>query len=194
MLTYPHIDPIAFSIGPFFGVGPLRVHWYGIMYLIGFVAGWLLARYRARRPGSTWTALDIDDLIFYCAIGVIVGGRVGWCIFYGHDVIAEHWLNVFHIWDGGMSFHGGMLGVAVATLIFARVKRKNFADVLDFVAPLPGIGLMAGRHRQLHQRGALGQADDAAVGISGAGRRAESWSRATPRSSMRRRSRAWYCS
>jgi phosphatidylglycerol---prolipoprotein diacylglyceryl transferase len=145
MLTYPHINPIAISIGPFFGVGPLQVHWYGIMYLIGFVAGWVLARYRARRPGSTWTGLDIDDLIFYCAVGVIVGGRVGWCIFYGHDVIAENWLNVFHIWDGGMSFHGGMLGVLVATLVFARLKHKHFADVLDFVAPLPGIGLMAGR-------------------------------------------------
>jgi len=89
MLTYPNINPIAVSIGPFFGIGPLRVHWYGIMYLIGFVAAWWLARYRARQPGSTWTALDIDDLIFYCSVGVIVGGRVGWCIFYGHDVIAE---------------------------------------------------------------------------------------------------------
>jgi len=139
MLTYPHINPIAFSLGP------VHVHWYGIMYLIGFVAGWLLARYRARRPGSTWTPLDIDDLIFYCAVGVILGGRIGWCLFYGHDVIAESWMNVFRIWDGGMSFHGGMLGVITATLIFARVKRKNFADVMDFVAPLPGIGLMAGR-------------------------------------------------
>jgi phosphatidylglycerol---prolipoprotein diacylglyceryl transferase len=139
MLTYPHINPIAFS------AGPLHVHWYGIMYLIGFVAGWLLARYRARRPGSTWTALDVDDLIFYCAVGVILGGRVGWCIFYGHDVIAENWLNIFRIWDGGMSFHGGMLGVITATLIFARLKHKNFADVMDFVAPLPGIGLLAGR-------------------------------------------------
>jgi phosphatidylglycerol---prolipoprotein diacylglyceryl transferase len=139
MLTYPHINPIAFS------AGPLHVHWYGIMYLIGFVAAWFLARYRARRPGSTWTTLDIDDLIFYCAVGVILGGRVGWCIFYGHDVIAESWLNVFRIWDGGMSFHGGMLGVIAAMLIFARLKRKNFGDVLDFVAPLPGVGLMAGR-------------------------------------------------
>ena len=76
MLTYPHIDPIAISIGPVFGIGPLRIHWYGIMYLIGFVAAWWLARYRSRQPGSTWSALDIDDLIFYCAIGVIVGGRV----------------------------------------------------------------------------------------------------------------------
>jgi phosphatidylglycerol:prolipoprotein diacylglycerol transferase len=145
MLTYPNIDPIAISVGPFFGIGPLRVHWYGIMYLIGFVAAWWLARYRARRPGSTWTALDIDDLIFYCAIGVIVGGRVGWCIFYGHDVIAENWLNVFHIWDGGMSFHGGLTGVLVAAMIFARAKRKRIPDVFDFLAPLPGIGLMAGR-------------------------------------------------
>ena len=145
MLTYPHIDPVAVSIGPFFGVGPLRVHWYGIMYLIGFVAAWWLARYRARRPGSTWTVLDIDDLIFYCAMGVILGGRIGWCIFYGHDVIAESWLNVFHIWDGGMSFHGGLTGVLIAAIVFARVKRKRIPDVLDFVAPLPGTGIMAGR-------------------------------------------------
>ena len=145
MLTYPHINPIAISIGPIFGFGPLRVHWYGIMYLIGFVAAWWLARYRARQPGSTWGVLDIDDLIFYCAIGVIVGGRVGWCVFYGHDVIAENWLNVFHIWDGGMSFHGGMTGVGLAAVVFARVKHKRISDVLDFLAPLPGIGLLAGR-------------------------------------------------
>ncbi len=145
MLTYPHINPVAVSIGPIFGVGPLRVHWYGIMYLIGFVAAWLLARHRARRPGSTWTALDSDDLIFYCAMGVILGGGIGWCIFYGHDVIAEDSLNVFHIWDGGMSFHGGMLGVTAAVWLFGRIKKKRFADVLDFVAPLPGIGLMCGR-------------------------------------------------
>jgi phosphatidylglycerol---prolipoprotein diacylglyceryl transferase len=145
MLIYPHIDPIAISIGPIFGIGPLRIHWYGIMYLIGFTAAWWLARYRARQPGSTWKPLDIDDLIFYCAVGVIAGGRAGWCVFYGHDVIAENWLNIFHIWDGGMSFHGGMLGVLVATLLFARAKAKHVGDVLDFAAPLPGIGLMAGR-------------------------------------------------
>ena len=169
MLTYPHINPIAVSIGPIFGIGPLQVHWYGIMYLIGFVAAWWLARYRARRPGSTWAALEIDDLIFYCAIGVIVGGRLGWCIFYGHDVIAENWLNVFHIWDGGMSFHGGMTGVLVAGIVFARVKHKRVADVLDFVAPLPGIGLYFGPAREFHQRRAVGQADEAALGVRRAG-------------------------
>ena len=127
-------------------------------------------------------------------MGVIVGGRVGWCIFYGHDVIAENWLNVFHIWDGGMSFHGGMLGVLAATLLFARAKHKHPADVLDFVAPLPGIGLMAGRIWEFHQWRALGQADGLALGI----RRTECRGRAdlagTPPSSMRRLSRVWCCS
>jgi phosphatidylglycerol---prolipoprotein diacylglyceryl transferase len=145
MLLYPHIDPVALSIGPFFGIGPLRVHWYGIMYLIGFIGGWLVARYRARQPGATWTALDVDDLIFYCAMGVILGGRIGWCIVYGRDSIAENWLNAFHIWDGGMSFHGGLVGVAIAGILFARTRRRRVFDVLDFLAPLPGIGLLAGR-------------------------------------------------
>jgi phosphatidylglycerol:prolipoprotein diacylglycerol transferase len=145
MLTYPHIDPVAVKIGPLFGIGPLLIHWYGIMYLIGFVAAWWLARFRARRPGSTWTALEVDDLIFYCAMGVILGGRLGWCIVYGHELIAQNLLNVFRIWDGGMSFHGGLCGVLIAAAIFARVKHKNIPDVFDFVAPLPGIGLLAGR-------------------------------------------------
>lgn len=139
MLKYPHIDPIAISLGP------VRVHWYGIMYLVGFVAAWWLARRRAQRLGSTWTGLDIDDLIFYCAIGVIAGGRLGWCLVYGHDVLAEHWYNLFRIWDGGMSFHGGLTGVIVAAVVFAKVKGKAIFDVFDFLAPLPGIGLFAGR-------------------------------------------------
>ncbi len=145
MLIYPHIDPVAISIGPIAGVGPLRIHWYGIMYLIGFTAAWWLAKRRARVAGSTWNALDIDDLIFYSAMGVILGGRLGWCLFYGRDVIAENWLNLFRVWDGGMSFHGGLLGVVVAAMVFARVKLKNIPDVFDFLAPLPGIGIMAVR-------------------------------------------------
>jgi phosphatidylglycerol:prolipoprotein diacylglycerol transferase len=139
MLTYPHINPIALS------VGPIRVHWYGIMYLVGFGAAWWLGRRRAQRPGSTWTPLDIDDVIFYGAIGVIAGGRIGWCLIYGHEVIAENWLNAFRIWDGGMSFHGGMLGVLVATGTFARVKQRKVGDVFDFLAPLPCIGIFAVR-------------------------------------------------
>jgi phosphatidylglycerol:prolipoprotein diacylglycerol transferase len=139
MLHHPNISPIAISLGP------IKVHWYGIMYLIGFTAGWWLARRRARTPGSTWTGLDIDDLIFYCALGVIVGGRLGWCLIYGREVIAEHWYNLFRIWDGGMSFHGGLTGVICAAILLARAKGKNVADVFDFLAPLPGIGLFAGR-------------------------------------------------
>jgi phosphatidylglycerol:prolipoprotein diacylglycerol transferase len=139
MLKYPHIDPIAIAIGP------LRVHWYGIMYLIGFLAAWTLARYRAKRSGGAWSPLDIDDLIFYCAMGVILGGRIGWVLVYGHDAIAADWRNAFHIWDGGMSFHGGLAGVIVAAWLFARGRRKSLADVFDFLAPLPGIGLLAGR-------------------------------------------------
>src|SRR5450631_563888 len=133
MLTYPHIDPIALSIGPFLGVGPLRVHWYGLMYLVGFAAGWLLARKRAAQSRGIWTALDIDDLIFYCSLGVILGGRIGWCLIYGRDVIAQDWRNAFHIWDGGMSFHGGLVGVIVAAMLFARNRGKNRADVFDFL-------------------------------------------------------------
>lgn len=145
MLTYPHIDPVAVSVGPFLGIGPLRVHWYGIMYLIGFLAAWFLARYRARGSGGRWTALDIDDLIFYCAMGVILGGRTGWCIFYGSDLILADWRNALHIWDGGMSFHGGMIGVIIAAMLFAHNHAKRTADVFDFLVPLPGIGLLAGR-------------------------------------------------
>ena len=158
MLTYPHINPIAVSIGPIFGIGPLRVHWYGIMYLIGFVAAWWLARYRARQPGSTWSALDIDDLIFYSAIGVIVGGRLGWCLFYGHDVIAESWLNVFHIWDGGMSFHGGMTGVVVAALRVRASQAQAHCRRLRFPRAPAGHRSAGRPSRQLHQRRALGQA------------------------------------
>ena len=106
-------------------------------------------------------------------------------LFYGHDVIAENWLNVFHIWDGGMSFHGGLLGVLAATLIFARVKRKNFADVFDFVAPLPGIGLFAGRIGNFINGELWGKPTDVPWGFAVPGRTAAS-SCATPRSSTRR--------
>jgi phosphatidylglycerol:prolipoprotein diacylglycerol transferase len=193
MLTYPNINPIAISIGPFFGVGPLRVHWYGIMYLIGFTAAWWLARYRARQPGSTWVPLDIDDLIFYGAIGVIAGGRIGWCLVYGHDVIAKNWLNAFHIWDGGMSFHGGLVGVGVAAVIFARVKHKNVADVFDFLAPLPGIGIMACASA-ISSTASSGDGRPICPGASASRMRTAYSSRGTPRSSMRRPSRACCCS
>jgi phosphatidylglycerol---prolipoprotein diacylglyceryl transferase len=139
MIQYPGFNPIAFSIGP------VRVHWYGIMYLLGFGAGWLLARSRASKPQSTWKTQDVDDLIFFAMLGVILGGRIGYVLFYGLTFWSKDPLYPFKIWDGGMSFHGGMLGVICAVSLFAWRRRRNVADVLDFTVPLPGLGLFFGR-------------------------------------------------
>ena len=145
MIEYPSFDPVAFSIGPIGPMGTIRVHWYGIMYLVGFAAGWWLARLRARRPGSSWRPGDVDDLIFFSALGVILGGRLGWVIVYGYDVLADDPLAILKVWQGGMSFHGGLAGVMIAVAIFARRRKRAIADVFDFTAPLPGVGLFAGR-------------------------------------------------
>ncbi len=139
MLTYPAIDPVIVSIGP------LAIHWYGLMYVIGFAAAWLLARRRAGMPESTWRPVDVDDLIFFAAIGVIAGGRIGWLIFYGGEQVIADPITIIQIWKGGMSFHGGLVGVIVAVALFARRRGRRIADVLDFLAPLPGIGIFAGR-------------------------------------------------
>jgi phosphatidylglycerol---prolipoprotein diacylglyceryl transferase len=139
MLVYPHINPIALRIGP------VAVHWYGIMYLVGFAAGWLLARARARQPHSTWRPVDVDDYVFYAMLGVILGGRTGYVLFYGLSFWAHDAWYPLKIWEGGMSFHGGLIGVLVAISIFAIRRGRNIADVFDFTAPLPGIGLFAGR-------------------------------------------------
>lgn len=139
MLAYPQFDRVAFSIGP------VDVHWYGLMYVVGFIAGWWLARRRAAAPDSTWKPVDVDDLIFFAAMGVILGGRLGWILVYGFDTVRENWLNVFRVWQGGMSFHGGLVGVMVAVAIFAKRRGRNVGDVFDFTAPLPAVGLFAGR-------------------------------------------------
>jgi len=139
MLAYHGFNPIAIEIGP------VKVHWYGIMYLIGFGAGWWLARIRAARPGSTWKANDVDDFVFYAMLGVILGGRIGYVLFYGLSYWGSDLWYPLKIWEGGMSFHGGLLGVLVAIAVFAIRQGRNIGDVFDFGAPLPGIGLMAGR-------------------------------------------------
>jgi len=139
MLRYPDISPIAFSIGP------VKVHWYGIMYLVGFAGAWWLARRRAAAPGSTWKANDVDDLIFFAMLGVILGGRIGYVLFYGMSFWAsDPWYPV-KIWEGGMAFHGGLLGVVAAMTLFAWRRGRNAADVYDFTAPLPALGLLFGR-------------------------------------------------
>ncbi|HEX2494368.1 MAG TPA: prolipoprotein diacylglyceryl transferase [Steroidobacter sp.] len=139
MLNYPAIDPIIVSLGP------LAIRWYGLMYVIGFAAAWWLGRRRAVQPGSTWKPADVDDLIFFAAIGVILGGRLGWVLFYGAEQVVHDPLAVFRIWQGGMSFHGGLLGVIISVLIFASRRGRRVPDVLDFLAPLSGLGILAGR-------------------------------------------------
>jgi phosphatidylglycerol:prolipoprotein diacylglycerol transferase len=139
MLDYPQIDPIAVSLGP------VRIHWYGLMYVLGFLGGWWVARRRAAMPGSTWKPVDVDDLIFFAAIGVILGGRLGWILFYGFGTVLDDPWSVFRVWQGGMSFHGGLVGVLVAISVFARRRGRSIIDVFDFTAPLPAIGLGAGR-------------------------------------------------
>jgi len=139
MLHYPGFNPIAIEIGP------IKVHWYGLMYLLGFGAAWALARRRAANPASTWKPNDVDDFLFYAMLGVILGGRIGYVLFYGIGYWAKDALYPLKIWEGGMSFHGGLLGVLIAIAIFARRRKRSIADVFDFGAPLPGLGLLAGR-------------------------------------------------
>ena len=139
MIVLPEIDPIAFRLGVF----PVR--WYGLTYLAGFVAFWGLGRLRAARVGSGWKGAEVEDLLFYSAIGVIVGGRLGYVLFYdlGHT-LNNPW-TLFQIWKGGMSFHGGLLGVASAMWVFSRSNRRGLFSVTDFVAPLVPLGLAFGR-------------------------------------------------
>jgi phosphatidylglycerol:prolipoprotein diacylglycerol transferase len=151
VLTYPDFDPTAVDVGPIPlpWIGPLTLHirWYGVMYLLGIGAGWLLLRRRARKPESGWTVLQVDDLVFYAVLGVILGGRVGYVLIYALDTLLKDPLYLFRIWEGGMSFHGGLTGVLIAMLVYARrggVRRPFFA-VTDFIAPGVPPGLFAGR-------------------------------------------------
>ncbi len=139
MFYYPKIDPIAFHIGKF------AVHWYGIMYLIGFVGAWFLCNIKYRRERVGLSKENVSDLIFYCALGVVIGGRIGYMLFYNFSNFVHHPLTLLQVWDGGMSFHGGLLGVVVALLIFAKRHRKNVYALSDFILPTVPIGLAAGR-------------------------------------------------
>ena len=149
MLVHPQFDPVAFTIGPF-SLGSLTialpVRWYGLMYLVGFVLFVVLGKVRARQNLLTgWHPRDVDDMLFYGVFGVILGGRLGYVLFYKPLYYAEHPLDIFALWQGGMSFHGGFLGVLIALWLFARRRGKRWLDVTDFVAPLCPLGLAAGR-------------------------------------------------
>jgi phosphatidylglycerol:prolipoprotein diacylglycerol transferase len=139
MLNYPNINPVAVHIGP------IAVHWYGLMYLIGFILAWALGCYRAKRSDGVWTADQVSDVIVYGALGVILGGRIGYMLFYDLPGFFHQPTLIFKVWDGGMSFHGGLLGVIIAMWIFSRRHKKNIWDITDFIAPLVPLGLCAGR-------------------------------------------------
>ncbi len=138
-MLYPEFDPVIVQFGP------LAIRWYGMMYLVGFSAAWLLGRIHARRADTVIAPRQVDDLLFYCAIGAVAGGRLGYILFYNF----EHWLAdpfiFLRIWEGGMSFHGGLLGVAIALMLFSRHNRLSIWGVGDFIAPLAPLGLFAGR-------------------------------------------------
>lgn len=139
MLVYPDIDPIAISIGP------LDIRWYGLMYLVGFAAGILLLNYRAKKPNSGWTSEQVSDLIFYGALGVVLGGRAGYVLFYNFGAFLADPLMLFRITEGGMSFHGGLLGVIIAMWFYGQKIGKTLFEILDFGVPIAPIGLGAGR-------------------------------------------------
>ena len=136
---------LAPDIQPYFELGPLKVHWYGMMYLIGFLSAWWLGVRRSTQEDSPWDEEQVGDLIFYAAIGVILGGRFGYILFYDLAAYLQNPLDIFKIWQGGMSFHGGLIGVLVSLWLFARKLGYTFFQVTDFVAPLVPIGLGAGR-------------------------------------------------
>ncbi len=138
-LAFPKFDPVIFSIGP------VSLHWYGLMYLVGFVFAMWLAVRRANKPGSGWTKDEVENMLYAGFLGVFIGGRVGYVLFYNLPLFLDNPLYLFKVWDGGMSFHGGLIGVIAVMLWFARRTKRNFFQVSDFIAPLIPFGLGAGR-------------------------------------------------
>ncbi|MBV1777414.1 prolipoprotein diacylglyceryl transferase [Burkholderiaceae bacterium DAT-1] len=146
MMIHPQFDPVAISIGPIFGIGPLAIRWYGLTYLAGFILFLILGNYRIRKqPASGWTTQQLDDLLFYGVLGVIFGGRLGYILFYKPEFYFSHPMEILRVWEGGMAFHGGFLGVLVAMWLIGRKYGYSFFKVTDFIAPLVPLGLAAGR-------------------------------------------------
>ncbi|QHE86459.1 prolipoprotein diacylglyceryl transferase [Hydrogenophaga sp. BPS33] len=145
MLQHPQIDPVALQIGP------LAIHWYGLTYLLAFGLFMLLGRARLRHPPYAhiteppWTRRDVEDILFLGVVGVVAGGRIGYCLFYKPAYYLANPLEIFAVWQGGMSFHGGLLGVMLAMVWYAHSRRRPFMQVMDFVAPCVPTGLAAGR-------------------------------------------------
>jgi len=144
MLIHPQFDPVALSLGP------LSIRWYGLMYLVAFIAFYLLGRHRIRQgkaasDGTPWSEEELDDLLFWGVLGVVLGGRLGQVLFYEPAYYFSHPLEIIAVWKGGMSFHGGFLGVLIACAAWGRKHGKSFFTITDFIAPLVPLGLAAGR-------------------------------------------------
>ena len=142
MLVHPLPDPVAFSIGP------LPVHWYGLMYLFGFIQFIVLGRIRLKQPHierEGWKKSDLDDMLFYGVLGVIIGGRLGEVFFYNPSYFLSHPIQIFEVWHGGMSYHGGFIGVIIAAAIWCYKRKRNMVQTLDFIAPLIPLAYAAGR-------------------------------------------------
>jgi phosphatidylglycerol:prolipoprotein diacylglycerol transferase len=139
MIIHPDFDPVALSLGP------LQVRWYGLMYLLGFTLGWALGRARAARPGSGWTPAMVDDFITWCVLGLVLGARLGYVLFYDLSAYLRDPVSIFQVWHGGMSFHGGLVGLCVVVWLFGRKHGKTFLEIGDFLSPLAPPGLLAGR-------------------------------------------------
>jgi phosphatidylglycerol---prolipoprotein diacylglyceryl transferase len=166
MLPYPDIDPVIFSIGF------IKIRWYGLMYVLGFVLGWWLARKRAAKAFSPVKPAQVDDLVFYSMLGVVVGGRLGYCLVYGWDNLISDPLYIFKITQGGMSFHGGLVGVLGALWIFARRNGRSVFEITDFFAPLVPQGLFFGRIGNFINSELWGKATDVpwSFNVNGIGR------------------------
>ena len=139
MLVHPQFDPIALQLGP------IAIRWYGLMYLIAFALVWLLGRWRIAKGNAILTVRDLDDLLFYGILGVVLGGRLGYVLFYKPGYYLSHPVEILYVWQGGMAFHGGLIGVLLVLWLFARSRGWKFLEVGDFLAPLIPLGLAAGR-------------------------------------------------
>ena len=164
MFVYPEIDPIIFSIGP------VAVRWYGLMYVIGFLVAWWLAKRRCQAAHSPVKPGQVDDLIFNAMLGVIVGGRVGYVFVYGWEYMLEDPLYLFKVWEGGMSFHGGLVGVLIAMWLFGRKRGLTMWQVTDFMGPFVPLGLGFGRIGNFINGELWGKETDVAWGVLYEGR------------------------
>ncbi|NDV25344.1 prolipoprotein diacylglyceryl transferase [Desulfovibrio sp. JC010] len=159
MIVLPEFDTTAFRIGP------LKANWYGLMYMIGFAIAWTLGRYRASKPTNNWTGQQVDDLITWLIVGLVVGARLGYCLIYEPAYFLAHPVDIFAVWKGGMSFHGGAAGVAIVAWRFAKSTNRTTLDVGDFLVPLAPLGLLCGRMGNFINGELWGRATDVPWGM-----------------------------